>query len=41
MVIFKVNKKKVNISSYTVKENDLIEVKDKSKTLTIIEGMFK
>ncbi len=35
---FKVNKKRVNISSYTVKENDLIEVKDKSKTLTIIEG---
>ena len=35
---FKVNKKKVNISSYIVKENDLIEVKDKSKTLTIIEG---
>ena len=35
---FKVNKKKVNISSYTVKEEDLIEVKDKSKSLTIIEG---
>ncbi len=35
---FRVNKKKVNISSYTVKENDLIEVKDKSKGLTIIEG---
>ena len=35
---FKVNKKKVNISSYTVKENDLIEVKDKSKSLLIIEG---
>ena len=35
---FKVNKKKVNISSYIVKENDLIEVKDKSKSLTIIEG---
>tara|TARA_B100001029_G_C14900265_1_gene360492 strand:+ start:175 stop:792 length:618 start_codon:yes stop_codon:yes gene_type:complete len=35
---FKVNKKKVNISSYMVKENDLIEVKDKSKSLTIIEG---
>ena len=35
---FKVNKKKVNISRYTVRENDLIEVKDKSKTLTIIEG---
>ena len=35
---FKVNKKKVNISSYIVKESDLIEVKDKSKKLTIIEG---
>ena len=35
---FRVNKKKVNISSYTVKENDLIEVKDKSKSLMIIEG---
>ena len=35
---FRVNKKKVNISRYTVKENDLIEVKDKSKSLTIIEG---
>ena len=35
---FRVNKKRVNISSYTVKENDLIEVKDKSKNLTIIEG---
>ena len=31
---FRVNKKKVNISSYTVKENDLIEVKDKSKSLS-------
>ena len=35
---FRVNKKKVNISSYTVKENDLFELKDKSKSLTIIEG---
>ena len=35
---FRVNKKKVNISSYMVKENDLIEVKDKSKSLIIIEG---
>ena len=35
---FQVNKKKVNISSYVVSENDLIEVKDKSKALTIIEG---
>jgi len=35
---FKVNKRKVNVSSYLVKEEDLIEVKDKSKSLTIIEG---
>jgi small subunit ribosomal protein S4 len=35
---FKVNKKKVNVSSYLVKEEDLIEVKDKSKSLIIIEG---
>ncbi len=34
---FKVNKKKVNISSYLVREEDLIEVKDKSKGLTIID----
>ena len=34
----KVNKKKVNISSYLVKESDVIEVKDKSKKLNIIEG---
>ena len=34
----KVNKKKVNISSYLVKETDIIEVKEKSKTLTIIDG---
>ena len=35
---FKVNKKKVNVSSYLVKEEDLIEVRDKSKSLIIIEG---
>ena len=35
---FKVNKKKVNVSSYLIKEEDLIEVKDKSKSLIIIEG---
>ena len=35
---FKVNKKKVNVSSYLVKEEDLIEVKDKSKALTIIDA---
>ena len=34
---FRVNKKKVNVSSYLVKEEDLIEVKDKSKALTIID----
>ena len=34
----KVNKKKVNISSYLVKESDVIEVKDKSKGLTVIDG---
>ena len=33
----RVNKKKVNVSSYRVKEEDLIEIKDKSKSLTIIE----
>ena len=35
---FKVNKKKVNISSYQVKEEDIIEIKEKSKSLNIIEG---
>ena len=34
----KVNKKKVNISSYLVSETDVIEVREKSKTLTIIDG---
>ena len=34
----KVNKKKVNISSYLVKESDVIEVKEKSRKLNIIEG---
>ena len=35
---FTVNKKRVNISSYSVKEEDLIEVRDKSKSLNLIEG---
>ena len=35
---FRVNKKKVNVSSYRVREDDLIEIKDKSKSLIIIEG---
>ena len=34
----RVNGKKVNIASYLVKEEDSIEVKDKSKELTIIVG---
>ena len=34
----KVNDKKVNISSYLLKENDSVEVKDKSKKITVIEG---
>ena len=34
----KVNGKRVNISSYLVKTEDSIEVKDKSKEMTIIKG---
>ena len=34
----KVNGKKVNVSSYLVKENDSIEIKDKSKDLVVIAG---
>ena len=34
----RVNKKKVNISSYLVNETDVIEVREKSKTLTVIDG---
>jgi len=34
----RVNKKKVNISSYLVKETDVIEIREKSKTLTMIDG---
>ena len=34
----RVNSKKVNIPSYLVKEADSIEVRDKSKELTIIAG---
>ena len=36
MVISKVNRKKVNIASYLVKEKDTIELKDKSKELLVI-----
>ena len=34
----RINKKKVNISSYLVKETDVIEIKEKSKTLAMIDG---
>ena len=37
----KVNKKRVNISSYVVKESDVIEVRDKSKKLVSIEGSLQ
>jgi len=37
----KVNKKRVNISSYTVKESDVIEIKEKSKKLNIIDGSLQ
>ena len=37
----KVNKKRVNISSYLVKETDLIEVREKSKKLTVIDGALQ
>ena len=33
----KVNGKKVNIASYQVKEEDTIEIRDKSKTLALID----
>ena len=37
----KVNKKRVNISSYVVKSSDLIEIRDKSKNLTVIDGSLQ
>ena len=37
----RVNKKKVNISSYVVKSSDLIEIRDKSKKLVVIEGAIQ
>ena len=38
---FKVNKKRVNISSYVVKSTDLVEVRDKSKKLNVIDGSLQ
>ena len=37
----RVNKKKVNIGSYLVKETDIIEVREKSKKLTAIDGSLQ
>src|SRR6056300_1649469 len=36
-----VNKKRVNIASYVVKDTDLIEVREKSKKLTVIDGSIQ
>ena len=33
--------KRVNISSYTVKDTDLIEIREKSKSLTVIDGSLQ
>ena len=37
----KVNKKRVNIASYVVKDTDLIEIREKSKKLTFIDGALQ
>ena len=37
----RVNKKKVNISSCTIKDTDVIEVREKSKKLNIIDGSIQ
>ena len=37
----KVNNKRVNISSYSVKETDLVEVREKSKKLMVIDGALQ
>ena len=34
----KVNKKRVNISSYMINDSDIIELAEKSKKLTMVEG---
>ena len=36
-----VNKKRVNISSYVVKSKDTIEIREKSKKLTVIDGSIQ
>ena len=37
----RVNKKRVNISSYFVKDTDVIEINEKSKNLNLIEGSLQ
>ena len=37
----RVNKKKVNISSYLVKDTDVVEVREKSKKLNVIDGSIQ
>ena len=37
----KVNKKRVNIASYVVRSTDLIEIREKSKKLTVIDGSLQ
>ena len=36
-----VNKKRVNISSYVVKNTDVIEIREKSKKLVMIDGSLQ
>ena len=36
-----INKKRLNISSSLVKETDLIEIREKSKKLTVIDGSLQ
>tara|TARA_B100000886_G_C20414710_1_gene488724 strand:+ start:275 stop:892 length:618 start_codon:yes stop_codon:yes gene_type:complete len=37
----RVNKKRVNISSYSLKDSDVVDVRDKSKKLVVIEGSIQ
>ena len=37
----RVNKKRVNIASYVVKDSDSIEVREKSKKLVVIDGSIQ
>ena len=37
----KVNKKRVNISSYIVKESDTVEIREKSKKLVVVDGALQ